>query len=70
MTTPQQRHELRRQIRELKSYAVQFEIQRSQIVDSIMGKIRIELPPNTTDRDYAAFQAELRRLVEQVCDGP
>ena len=68
MTTPQQRHELRRKIRELKRYAIKFGIQRSQIVDSIMGKIQIELKPSIKDEDYIAFKAEVRRLVEQECD--
>jgi hypothetical protein len=63
---PQQRQQLRREIRCLISYAKQFGIPHSQLADEIERKVRIQITPTTTDAEYLAFKAEVRQLIESM----
>jgi hypothetical protein len=63
---PKKRQELRRQLHTLIYYAAQFSTPHSEMVNEIESKIRIQLTPGTTDSDYLAFKAELRKLIEEM----
>lgn len=54
---PKQRQELRSQIRRLIYYAEQLNVPRSEMVEAIERKIRIQITPDTTESEYFAFEA-------------
>ena len=66
---PKQLQELRSAIRQLMFYADQMGIPQSQRAEKIEQKINLQRAPGTTDSEYSAFKAEIRKLIEDMLAG-